>query len=66
VIDEEWEHVAPALLEATCMIGTADELATRLRVLGDVGLSQVVLLPPLEVKDDVLRSVATEVVPLLR
>ena len=65
VIDEEWEYVTPSLIEATCMIGTADELATRLRDLGDQGLSQVMILPPLDVKEDVLRSVATEVMPLL-
>ena len=27
VVDEEWEYVTPSLIEATCMVGTADELA---------------------------------------
>ena len=65
VIDEEWEYVTPSLIEATCMIGTPAELATRLQALGDGGLSQVMILPPLDVREDVLRSVATEVMPLL-
>ena len=33
--------------------------------LGEAGLSQVMLLPPLAAKDDVLRDVATQVMPLL-
>ena len=65
VLDEEWEFVTPSLIEATCMVGTADDLARRLRELGELGLSQVMLLPPLAVKEDVLRDVASEVMPLL-
>ncbi|HEU4842166.1 MAG TPA: LLM class flavin-dependent oxidoreductase [Ilumatobacteraceae bacterium] len=65
VVDEEWEFVTPSLIEATCMIGTADELAQRLRDLGEGGLSQVMLLPPLAAKEDVLRTVAAEVMPQL-
>ena len=30
VIDEEWDLVTPELIEATCMVGTADDLARRL------------------------------------
>lgn len=65
VVDEEWEYVTPALMDATCMIGTAEDLARRLNELGDAGLSQVMLLPPLAAKEDVLRDVATQVMPLL-
>jgi hypothetical protein len=65
VIDEEWDLVTPELIEATCMVGTATDLARRLADLGEAGLSQVMLLPPLAVKDDVLRDVATQVMPLL-
>ena len=65
VVDEEWEYVTPALIEATCMVGTADELARRLRSLDAGGLGQVMLLPPLDVKEEVLRSVAADVMPRL-
>ena len=65
VIDEEWDLVTPELIESTCMVGTADDLARRLTELGEAGLSQVMLLPPLAAKDDVLREVATQVMPLL-
>ena len=43
------------------MVGTAPDLARRLGELSDAGLSQVMLLPPLAAKEDVLRDVATEV-----
>jgi 5,10-methylenetetrahydromethanopterin reductase len=66
VIDEEWEFVTPQLIEATCLVGTAADLGRRLNELADIGLGQVMILPPLAVKEEVLREVATEVMPLLR
>ncbi len=66
VIDEEWDLVTPELIEATCMVGTPADLAARLDALGDAGLSQVMVLPPLDVRDQVLRDIATDVMPLLR
>jgi 5,10-methylenetetrahydromethanopterin reductase len=65
VIDEEWDLVTPELIESTCMVGTAEDLARRLTDLGEAGLSQVMLLPPLAAKDGVLRDVAAQVMPLL-
>jgi len=65
VIDEEWDLVTPELIESTCMVGTAGDLARRLTELGEAGLSQVMLLPPLAAKDGVLRDVAAQVMPLL-
>ena len=53
------------LIESGCMVGTAEDLADRLRALESAGLSQVILLPPLAVKEQVLRDVATKVIPLL-
>ena len=58
VLDEEWRFVTPELIAATCMVGTADDLVGRLRELGEAGLGQVMILPPLAVKEDVLRDVA--------
>ena len=65
VVDEEWEFVTPELIDATCMVGTADDLARRLIDLDAGGLGQVMLLPPLAAKDDVLRDVAEQVMPRL-
>jgi len=65
VLDEEWRFVTPELIAATCLVGTADQLVARLRELGEAGLGQVMILPPLDVKEDVLRDVAAHVLPHL-
>jgi alkanesulfonate monooxygenase SsuD/methylene tetrahydromethanopterin reductase-like flavin-dependent oxidoreductase (luciferase family) len=65
VIPEEERFVTPELVAGTCLVGTAAELVDRLRALGEAGLSQVMLLPPLHVKEKVLRDVAEQVLPLL-
>ncbi|CAN5438265.1 hypothetical protein BH23ACT3_BH23ACT3_21820 [soil metagenome] len=62
--DEE-RFVTPDLVAATCMVGTAERLASDLVDLERAGLSQVMLLPPLAVRDQVLRDVADRVMPLL-
>ena len=46
--------------------GTADQLVTQLQELGEAGLGQVMILPPMDVKEEVLREVATDVLPRLR
>ncbi|MFV0306715.1 MAG: LLM class flavin-dependent oxidoreductase [Desertimonas sp.] len=61
VIPDEERFVTKELIEASCLVGTADDLVTRLRDLGTAGLNQVMLLPPLAPRDDVLREVATSV-----
>ena len=65
VVEEEERFVTKEVLEASCLIGTAVELADRLRELGAAGLRQVVLLPSLAEKEAVLGAVASEVLPLL-
>ena len=60
---EEERFVTPELVEATCLVGTADQLVDRLRGLADAGLTEVILLPGLDVKDEVVRSVAEHVLP---
>lgn len=66
VIPEEERFVTPEILERTCMIGTPEQLAARLRALEEAGLRQVMILPTLDRKEKVLRDVATKVMPLLR
>jgi 5,10-methylenetetrahydromethanopterin reductase len=62
--DEE-RFVTREAIEATCMVGTAEDLAARLRALDAAGLTQVMLLPPLACKEKVLTDVAERVMPLL-
>jgi alkanesulfonate monooxygenase SsuD/methylene tetrahydromethanopterin reductase-like flavin-dependent oxidoreductase (luciferase family) len=63
---QEEQFLTASVLQAGCMIGTADELAARLDALSDAGLHEMMLLPTLATKEKVLRDVATKVVPLLR
>lgn len=65
VIPEEEQFITKELIEASCMVGTAEHLASRLREMHSAGLTQVMLLPPLDVKEKVLRDVAERVMPLL-
>ncbi len=62
---EEERFVTKELIEQSCMVGTAPDLARRLDELGRAGLGQVILLPPLAPRDEVLRTVAEQVMPLL-
>ena len=65
VVPEEERFITKELIESSCMVGTAEDLADRLRALESAGLSQVMLLPPLAVKEQVLQDVATKVMALL-
>lgn len=65
VVDEEWPFVTAELIDASCMVGTAEALAQRLNELGAAGLSQVMILPPLAARDQTLRDVAEHVLPML-
>lgn len=65
VADEDEPFITRDLLEATCLIGTADELAFKLRALQSAGLNQVTILPSLAAKEQVLHDIAAKVMPLL-
>jgi alkanesulfonate monooxygenase SsuD/methylene tetrahydromethanopterin reductase-like flavin-dependent oxidoreductase (luciferase family) len=65
VVDEERQFVTAELIQASCMVGTAEDLARRLDELGAAGLTQVMILPPLATRDQTLRDVAERVMPLL-
>lgn len=66
VLPEEERFITKELIEATCLVGTADQMAGRLRALETAGLSQLMVLPPLDVKEQVLTDIATKVMPRLR
>lgn len=63
VIPEEEPFITPELIEATCLVGTRDELVEKIHALDQAGLDQLVLLPPLAEKESVVRSVAEEILP---
>jgi 5,10-methylenetetrahydromethanopterin reductase len=65
VLPEEERFVTKELIEATCLVGTAPEIATRMRALEEAGLSQIMLLPPLAAKELVLQDISEQVMPLL-
>lgn len=65
VIPEEERFVSPELIERTCIIGSPTQIASQITGLEQAGLGQIMLLPPLAVRDRVLREVATDVMPLV-
>jgi alkanesulfonate monooxygenase SsuD/methylene tetrahydromethanopterin reductase-like flavin-dependent oxidoreductase (luciferase family) len=64
-LPEEERFVTAELLAASCLVGTADELADRIEGLDEAGLDQIVLLPPLAEKEAVIRDVGIHVLPRL-
>ena len=63
VLPEERRFLTKGLIEATCLVGTTDELIERLRALDDAGLDQVMILPPFDPRFEVLETVGTEILP---
>jgi alkanesulfonate monooxygenase SsuD/methylene tetrahydromethanopterin reductase-like flavin-dependent oxidoreductase (luciferase family) len=62
VIPEEERFVTRSLIETACLVGTAGELRQRVAELERAGLDQIVVLPPLAAKEDVLADVARELI----
>ncbi len=65
VVEQEKQFVTKALIEATCLVGTRDQVLTRLGDLDEAGLDQVMILPPLAPRYEVLESVGNEIIPWL-
>ncbi len=65
VVPEEERFVTKELIKATCLVGTPEQLLDRLARLDDAGLDQVMLLPPLAPRYDVIESVGQQVIPHL-
>jgi alkanesulfonate monooxygenase SsuD/methylene tetrahydromethanopterin reductase-like flavin-dependent oxidoreductase (luciferase family) len=66
VIPEEEQFVTAELIERSCLVGTAEQLIGRIRALDAAGLDQIVLLPPLAAKEQVIRDVAAHVMPAVQ
>lgn len=62
VIEEEERFVTKSLIERSCLVGTPDELRTRVAELERSGLDQIVVLPPLDAKERVVADVGRELI----
>ena len=65
VIPEEERFVTGRLIESSCLVGTEDQIVEKLLALEAVGIDQMMLLPPLEPRFDVLHTVGTRIVPAI-
>jgi alkanesulfonate monooxygenase SsuD/methylene tetrahydromethanopterin reductase-like flavin-dependent oxidoreductase (luciferase family) len=65
VIPEEEQFVTAELIERSCLVGTASEMVDKVQALDAAGLDQIVLLPPLAEKEQVIRDVAAHVMSRL-
>ena len=65
VLPEEEKFLTKELLQATCLIGTQDELIEKLSGLAEAGLNQVVNLPSFDPRFEVLERVAKDIIPFV-
>lgn len=63
VLPEEEKFLTKELLQATCLIGTQDELIDTLRSLNEAGLNQVMNLPSFDPRFEVLETIAEKIIP---
>jgi 5,10-methylenetetrahydromethanopterin reductase len=64
VIPDEERFVTKELIERSCLVGEPAALRERVTELGEAGLDQIVVLPPLEAKERVIRDVSRELIAL--
>ena len=62
VLPEEERFLSRTLIEATCLVGTPDQLVERLQGLERAGLDQVMILPAFEPRYAVIERVAKDVI----
>jgi 5,10-methylenetetrahydromethanopterin reductase len=62
VIPDEERFVTKELIERSCLVGTADDLRSRIAELDEAGLDQVVVLPPLDEKETVIADIGRELI----
>jgi alkanesulfonate monooxygenase SsuD/methylene tetrahydromethanopterin reductase-like flavin-dependent oxidoreductase (luciferase family) len=63
VLPEEERFVTPALIENTCLVGTPDQIAERLHAYEAAGLDEVMILPALAPRYEVIERVARDILP---
>jgi len=66
VLPEEERFVTPALIENMCLVGTPEQIAERLNAYDEAGLDEVMILPALAPRYEVIERVARDVLPALR
>ena len=65
VLPEEARFLTDELIDATCIVGTADQVVERLADLGERGLDQIMILPSFDPRYEVLERVGREIIPRL-
>ena len=63
MIPEEERFVTPELIDATCIVGTANEVIERLQQLEERGLDQLMILPNFDPRFEVLERIGREIIP---
>jgi len=58
VTPEEERFVTPALIDASCIVGSPDQVRCRIAELDAAGLDQLVILPPIDEKEAVVADIA--------
>ncbi|MEO5724802.1 MAG: LLM class flavin-dependent oxidoreductase [Ilumatobacteraceae bacterium] len=62
VIPEEERFVTKELIERSCLVGSPQGLRSRIADLENAGLDQIVVLPPLAAKEQVIGDIARELI----
>ena len=65
VVPEEERFVTTELIQSSCLVGTEDDIIERLLGLEAAGIDQMMLLPPLEPRFEIIRSVGERIIPAL-
>ncbi|MFT7220471.1 MAG: 5,10-methylenetetrahydromethanopterin reductase [Candidatus Azotimanducaceae bacterium] len=65
VLPEEARFLTKELIQATCLVGTQNELIETLRALNEAGLNQVMNLPSFDPRFEVLETIAEKVIPFV-
>jgi alkanesulfonate monooxygenase SsuD/methylene tetrahydromethanopterin reductase-like flavin-dependent oxidoreductase (luciferase family) len=58
--------VTPEAIRGTCIVGEPDEIIAQIRAMAQVGIREVLLLPPADTQREVFRDFAEQVLPAFR
>lgn len=65
LLPEEARFVTPELIEGSCLVGSGPEIVEKLGELDRAGLGQIMILPSLESRHEILEDVGREVIARL-
>ena len=63
---EERVFVTPAAIQASCLVGSAQDIIGRIRALEAAGLQEISFLPPADYQRKVYRDIAEMIIPAFR